>query len=292
MGAAGVFGDESGYWEASLPTATVVGNGGDAERRLAGLVCSVRSERSVGSGSTVSELLQAWIVVASGSWAPTTIQFVRLVQWSTALHSQVGAIRVGELTPSVVDAAYVRLRVAGGGRGQGLSAGTLARVHVVLRSTLAQEQRWGWVFDNPVERAHCIKVRKSERQPPTPDEVATLIELSGSLRTTRCCTFSSPLPCRLGRGGRNFLALRWDTSTLYGVVWLSSVAGFEGPNGPVPAVVSQRLDHQRKSTTLDYYERTVPSSGDGHAADVMRSILDNARAAARFVALAESSLSG
>jgi integrase len=44
--------------------------------------------------------------------------------------------------------------------------------------------------------------------------------------------------------------------------------------GVALAVVSQRLDHQRKSTTLDYYAHTVPS-GDLHAADMMRSILDN-----------------
>jgi hypothetical protein len=83
----------------------------------------------------------------------------------------------------VIDAAYVRLRVSGGGRGQGqgqgqgqgLSAGTLAPVHVVLRSALAQAQRWGWIFDNPVERAHRIKVRKTDRQTPTPYEVAKLI---------------------------------------------------------------------------------------------------------------------
>ena len=49
--------------------------------------------------------------------------------------------------------------------------------------------------------------------------------------------------------------------------------------GVALAVVSQRLDHQRASTTLDYYARAVPS-GDGHAAVVMRSILDNARGAA------------
>ena len=117
-------------------TATVIGNRGDAERGLAELVAAVRSERSIGSASTVSELLEAWFVVASDSWAPTTIRQTRY------LHSQLGAIRVGELTPSVIDAAHVRLRVSGGGRGKGLSSGTLARVHVVLRSTLAQAQRW------------------------------------------------------------------------------------------------------------------------------------------------------
>ncbi len=49
--------------------------------------------------------------------------------------------------------------------------------------------------------------------------------------------------------------------------------------GVALAVVSQRLDHQRKSTTLGYYAHAVPS-GDAHAADVMRSIIDNARGAA------------
>ena len=49
--------------------------------------------------------------------------------------------------------------------------------------------------------------------------------------------------------------------------------------GVALAVVSQRLDHQRKSTTLDYYAHAVPS-GDAHAADMIRTILDNARGAA------------
>lgn len=46
--------------------------------------------------------------------------------------------------------------------------------------------------------------------------------------------------------------------------------------GVALAVVSQRLDHRRKSTTLDYYAHAVPS-GDAYAADVLRSIIDNAQ---------------
>jgi hypothetical protein len=41
-------------------TATVVGNRSDADRGLTELVAPVRSERSIGSASTVSELLEAW----------------------------------------------------------------------------------------------------------------------------------------------------------------------------------------------------------------------------------------
>jgi integrase len=341
-------------------TATVVGNRSDADRGLTELVASVRSERSIGSASTVSELLEAWFVVASGSWAPTTIRQTRSVV-DRYLHPQLGILRVGELTPSVIDAAYVRLRVSGGSRGQGLSAGTLARVHVVLRSALAQAQRWGWIFDNPVERAHRIKVRKTDRQTPTPDEVAKLI---GWLEVHEpLLHLFVAVAVSTGARRAQLLALRWSNVDLVrGRV--AFVGGWvEGPHGPVLsdtktsrrhqvqidsvtltmlsaratptsdgfifsddggqsawkpnratkcflraldragirrfrlhdlrhfmatellqagvalAVVSQRLDHQRKSTTLDYYAHAV-QSGDLHAADMMRSILDNATQAA------------
>ena len=217
------------------------------------------------------------------------------------------------------------------------------------------------MFDNPVERAHRIKVRKTDRQPPTPDEVATLIgwlaEHDELLHLFVAVAVST------GARRAQLLAVRWDNIDLArGRV--AFVGGWvEGPNGPVLsdtktsrrhqvqvdevtlallatragsgrsgfvfsdddgttawkpnratksflraldgagirrfrlhdlrhfmatellqagvalAVVSQRLDHQRKSTTLDFYAHAVPS-GDAQAAEVMRSIIDNARRAA------------
>ena len=217
------------------------------------------------------------------------------------------------------------------------------------------------MFDNPVERAHRIKVRKTDRQPPSPDEVAALIgwlaERDELLHLFVAVAVST------GVRRAQLLAVRWDNTDLArGRV--AFVGGWvEGPNGPVLSdtktsrrhqvqvdqvtlallatragngqsgfvfsdddgttawkpnratksflraldgagirrfrlhdlrhfmatelleagvalpVVSQRLDHQRKSATLDYYAHAVPS-GDAHAAEVMRSIIDNARGAA------------
>ena len=268
-------------------------------------------------------------------------RFVRPGPLSTATCTRNSARSVfGELTPSVIDAAYVRLRLSGGGRGQGLSSGTLARVHVVLRSALAQAQRWGWIFDNPVERAHRIKVRKTERKPPTPDEVATLIRWLAD--HDDLLHLFVAVAVSTGARRAQLLAVRWENIDLVSGR-VAFVGGWvEGPNGPVLsdtktsrrhqvqidpvtiellgqrfgdgrcgyvfsddggvslwkpnratnsflraldgaglrrfrlhdlrhfmatellqagvalAVVSQRLDHQRKSTTLDYYAHAVP----------------------------------
>lgn len=140
----------------------------------------------------------------------------------------------------MIDAAYVRLRVSG--RGLGLSAGTLARVHVVLRSALAQAQRWGWIFENPVERAYRIKVRKTDRQSPTPEEVAKLI---GWLKDhDSLLHLFVAVAVSTGARHAQLLALRWSNVDLVrGRV--AFVGGWvEGPNGPVLSDTKTSRRHQ------------------------------------------------
>ncbi len=121
---------------------TVRANRAEADRELAAMVAAVRAEREVGVRSTVGELLEAWYAIASTGWAPTTIRQTRSVL-DRYLHPHLGDLAVGEITPSRIDAVYATLRRCGGVRHQPLSAGTIARVHVVLRSAFAQSMRWG-----------------------------------------------------------------------------------------------------------------------------------------------------
>ena len=134
---------------------TVRGNRADAERELAAMVAAAHAERAVGVRSSVGELLEAWFAVASTGWAPTTIRQTRSVL-DRYLHPHLGPIAVGDVTPAMIDATYAQLRRCGGLGGRPLAAGTLTRVHVVLRAALAQAMRWGWMWDNPAERAHRI----------------------------------------------------------------------------------------------------------------------------------------
>ena len=60
-------------------------------------------------------------------------------------------------------------------KGQPLSAGTVARVNVVLRSALARAVRCEWIWDNPAQRIHRITATKRELHPPTPAELESLL---------------------------------------------------------------------------------------------------------------------
>jgi len=82
--------------------------------------------------SSMSDLMEAWFATAA-AWAPTTIRQTRSVL-DRYLHPRLGHVTVGELTAADIDSTYTDLRESGGLRGQPLAAGTLARIHLVLRA--------------------------------------------------------------------------------------------------------------------------------------------------------------
>jgi integrase len=177
-------------------TVTVRGTRADAERELAAMVASVQAVRAVGVRSRVGELLEAWFAIASTGWAPTTIRQTRSVL-DRYLRPHLGCIPVGDVTAAMIDATYAVLSRRGGVGGRPLAPGTLARVHVVLRAAFAQAVRWGWVWDNPAERAHRIVTVTRELRPPTPQELRTLLPTSPpAIRSfTPCwCSPRSPEP--------------------------------------------------------------------------------------------------
>jgi integrase len=219
---------------------TVRGSRTEAERELAEMVASVRAVRSVGVQSHVSDLLEAWFTIASTTWTPTTIRQTRSVL-DRYLHPHLGGTRVGELTTADIDRTYAVLRERGGMRGQSLAPGNLSRVHVVLRAALAQAMRWGWIWDNPAERAHRIVTARQELNPPTPEELRTLLKYLAE-DDPALHTFVTLAAFTGGRRAQ-LLGLRWRNVDL-DAGRLSFTGGWvEGPDGPVLAATKTKRRH-------------------------------------------------
>ena len=219
---------------------TVRGNRAEADRELAGMVAAARAVRDVGVRSRMSDLLEAWFAIASTTWAPTTIRQTRSVL-DRYLHPHLGAGTVRDLTAAEIDRVYALLRRRGGMQGQPLAAGTLARIHVVLRAALAQAQRWGWIWDNPAERAHRIVTPSPELSPPTPEELRILLKYLDE-HDSALHAFVT-LAAFTGARRVQLLGLRWRNVDLQ-AGRVSFTAGWvEGPNGPVLAATKTKRRH-------------------------------------------------
>ena len=209
---------------------TVRGNRAEAERELAAMVDIAGRGPTLGARTTVGELLERWYAVASSGWAPTTVRQTRSVL-NRQLLPHLGEVMVGDLTTADIDSLYTHLHTAGGITGQPLAAGTIKRVHVVLRSALAQAMRWGWIWDNPAERAHRIPSASREPDPPTPAELDSLLSY---LRTTNAALYTFVvLGATTGARRAQLLGLRWRNVNLADGQVAFTNGWVEGPCGPV-----------------------------------------------------------
>lgn len=97
---------------------------------------------SVGVRSSMSELFDAWYAIASVNWFPNTVRQNRSVL-RRHLHPRFGQVKVGDLTPAMIEAVYADLQRHGSVLGGPLAAGTVARIHVMLRSSLSPRDALG-----------------------------------------------------------------------------------------------------------------------------------------------------
>ncbi len=204
------------------------------------MVAAAQAVRAVGVRSTVSELVEAWFAVASTSWAPTTIRQTRSVL-DRYLHPHLGAVAVGDVTAAMIDATYAALRHSGGTNGRPLSAGTLTRVHVVVRAAFAQAMRWSWIWDNPADRAHRIVHVTPELRPPTPEELRTLLDHVAA-RDPQLHALVV-LAAFTGARRAQLLGLRWHNVHLAARRVSFSAGWVEGPDGPVLAATKTKRRH-------------------------------------------------
>jgi integrase len=141
----------------------------------------------------------------------------------------------------MIDATYAVLSRRGGVGSHPLAPGTLARVHVVLRAAFAQAVRWGWVWDNPIERAHRVVTVTRELRPPTPQELRALLEHVAA----RDRQFHTLLVLAAFTGARRaqLLGLRWHNVHLATKRVSFSAGWVEGPDGPVLTATKTKRRH-------------------------------------------------
>jgi Acyltransferase len=181
----------------------------------------------------VGELLERWYAISSPGWARRSAQPARYSTASSCLTSA--------QSWSASEWQY-RRSAPGGGDDQ--------RVHVVLRSALGRAMRWGWIRDNPAERAHRIPSVSREPDPPTPTELDTLLD---HLQSTHPALYTFViLAATTGARRAQLLGLRWRNVNLTDGQVAFTNGWVEGPFGPVLTDTKTKRRH-----TVELYGATT-----------------------------------
>ncbi len=122
---------------------TVTGTRRDADRELSRLLVEADEGRFVATAAmTLDVLLDRWLEVKRQSVEPSTLKSYEWIA-RTYIRPALGDRKVGALRPIDLDMLYSDL----GGRG--LSVRTVRICHTVLRQSLEQARRWGFIARSP-----------------------------------------------------------------------------------------------------------------------------------------------
>lgn len=149
---------------------TVRGTRRDASRELSRLVVDVDEGRYVASPAmTLDELLDRWLAVKRAAVEPSTLTSYEWVA-RTYIRPALGDRKVGALRPVDLDLLYSELSA------RGLATRTVRICHTVLRQSLEQARRWGYIARSPAVDASPPPQRRKEVTPPTVEHVLALLE--------------------------------------------------------------------------------------------------------------------
>jgi integrase len=211
----------------------------------------------------VGELLDQWFAIGRTRWSPTTVRNLASII-DKHLKPSLGEVLVGDLTAAMVDALYEKLRVSGRFDGEPLAVGTVRRIHSTLHAALAQAERWSWVFDNVAADATPPRSVPAEMRPPTPAEVARLLE--SVAESDPLLHLYLTLAAMTGARRGQLLALRWRDIDLDAGALSIQRAIVEGSDGPV-LVPTKTLRSYRvalDTTSLELLRGEHEAVGAGH----------------------------
>lgn len=222
-------------------TRTVRGSRTQAQRELRALAAFANVGPSVGARTTLGELLDRWFAANEAGWATTTVRSTGSII-ERQLKPKLGHVRVREITTVMIDEFYASLRIDGAVEGGPLTAGSVQRIHGVLHRALAQAMRWEWIWSNPAASASPPRIEPAEMRPPSPDEVARLLEHVSTHQPLLHLFLILAATTGARRG--QLLALKWADVDFEHSSLSFQRAWVEGPNGPELAPTKTRRSHR------------------------------------------------
>jgi len=197
--------------KARYRTETYKGSSRDADRRLGEMVKDAGRDGSPATMTTYAELLDRWWEAARENLSPSTVRAQTHII-SCYIKPNIGNVPLAKLDTATIDRFYRRLRKEGGAAGRALSPSSVHRVRDVVRKSLGQAVKWGWIQTNPALGATPPSAIAPDLRPPEPVEVTRIIH--AARETNPALAVALRLAAATGMRRGEVVALRWSAIDL------------------------------------------------------------------------------
>ena len=131
--------------------------------------------RFTGTSTTFGQLCERWLKLAESDLSPTTVHSYKELLRNHILPA-LSDVPVKNIQTIDLDQLYHGLQSR-----SGLSAGTVRRVHAIIRRAFRQAVMWGWVGTNPAANATQPRLTKPDLSPPNVEQVGEILRTANEL---------------------------------------------------------------------------------------------------------------
>lgn len=173
-----------------------------ANKVLNEVLSKIDEDRLSAEDMTFKVLTERWRRHKRSRWSPTTE-----AGYESHLHARIlpalGQVKIAKITVAQLDAFLGDLAE------EGMSKGSIQKIHAILRQALGEAVRWGYISKNPADRVDRSIFASSRKQP----DIPTQAELGRLLQAARADDpgFATLLWVAAVTGARRgeLCALRW-----------------------------------------------------------------------------------
>lgn len=177
-----------------------------AKKALARLVTEAEDGKFDRSRITMGELLDKWLAHIEPERTPATIAGYR-GKIEYRIRPALGNKKVSKLGAADLDAWYAQWRQ------DGLAPATVRQLHAIIRASLHQAFRWGWVDVNRALQASPPQIKTAEMKVPSPAELMALMAVAQ--QTDPMLAAAIALAANTGARRGELCALRWSDFNLF-----------------------------------------------------------------------------
>ncbi len=232
------FTGRSGSGAPTQVSRTVHGTKKDALRVAAELTVAPSGRAA---GRSVSDVLEAWVRKHDATWAPASRRD-QLSRVARINGDRIARLSVARLTIEDVERWHARLR------DEGLADVSIRNIHGVLRATLTQAVRWGWITRNVASLAELSSRKVAARGVMSASEIRAVIAAGDAIGSE--VGLMLRIAAVTGARRAELAALQW-TDVADGVLTIDSAIEIDRRRGKLALADAPTKTANQRRLTLD-----------------------------------------
>lgn len=183
-------------------TETFYGGKKEAVLRENELKLSIKNNTYINKNKiTMEQLLNEWLEYSKTIWSPKT--YVSNKHWVENINKSIGHIHLKDLNVKILEDFYTELRTT-----TNYSDKTIQHHYTIISTALNKAIIWGYILNNPNTRIEKPKVKKTQIECYSPEEVEQLVNALKS----ECIKYQALIMLALDSGARRgeITGLTWN----------------------------------------------------------------------------------